>query len=139
MVVHNFRDRGAVAHLRRRGPLLLLLRVLRHRQKQEEKEGPGRDSSFHKFPVANIVFKNQSATKLLILFNILEREIKLHFVYICVFSVKNMKVVKHQNYGNSDTLQSLTGYFANGVVLMVDWTIPQCDKLTKKSLMYPKL
>ena len=78
-MVHNFCDRGAVAHLRRRGPLLLLLRVLRHRQEQEEEEGPGRDSSlmpFDKFPpVANIVFKNQFATKLLILFNILEREI----------------------------------------------------------------
>ena len=41
MVVHTFRDRGAVAHLCRRSPLLLLLRLLRHRQEQEEAEGPG--------------------------------------------------------------------------------------------------
>ena len=59
---------------------------------------------------------------------------------ICKFSViVNINVLKHQNYGNSDRLQSLTGYFANGVVLMVDWTFPQCDKIPKKILIYPKL
>ena len=51
----------------------------------------------------------------------------------------NINVVKLQNYGNSDGLQSLTGYFANGVVLMLDWTIPQCNKIPKKSLIYRKL
>ena len=59
---------------------------------------------------------------------------------ICKFSViVNINVLKHQNYGNSDGLQSLTGYFANGVVLMLDWTIPQCNKIPKKSLIYRKL
>ena len=61
-------------------------------------------------------------------------------ILICQFSViVNINVVKHQNYGNFDRLQSLTGYFANGVVLMVDWTIPQCDKIPKKNLINPKL
>ena len=58
-------------------------------------------------------------------------------IFICEFSV--IVNVKHQNYGNSDRLQSLTGYFANGVVLMVDWTIPQCDEIPQKNLINPKL
>ena len=65
--------------------------------------------------------------------------IKLQFLFVNFLFIVNINVVKHQNYGNSDRLQSLTGYFANGVILMVDWTIPQCDKIPKKNLINPKL